>query len=95
MISLTAVYLGGILTILLALFHSQFYKLFKWEDAYEKIGYPNNKIFHTIHIALPLIFLMIGMLSVVYTHELSQCNGLSLGFCLWRGLWQIKGRLSA
>lgn len=103
MINLIAIYIGGTLTIMMAIFHSRFYKLFKWKSEYEKIGLPNNKIFYTIHIALILIFLMIGFISIFYAKELSRCDGLSFGFCisfslfwLWRSIWQIvyfKGKI--
>jgi hypothetical protein len=96
MISLISIYAGGILTIFMAIFHTRFYRLFRWKEEYEKLSAVNRKIFYTIHIFLLLIFLVIGILSLIYTKELSKCLGISLGFNLFislfwltRTVWQI------
>ena len=96
MIPLVCIYIGGILTLLLAIFHTQFYRLFTWADDFNKITIPNQKILYTIHLALLLIFFMIGILSIAYGKELSQSIGLSFGFNLfysffwiWRLIWQF------
>jgi hypothetical protein len=93
------------LTVLMALFHTRFFMLFKWAQAYEKISSVNRRIFYTIHLALLVLFFLIGLLTIIYAQELSQCFGLALGFntliaifWLWRALWQIiyfkgKGRV--
>jgi hypothetical protein len=105
MISIVSIYTGGILTLFMALFHTRFYTLFKWRQEYEKISSINRRIFYTIHLALMLLFLLIGLLTVLYARELAQCNGIALGFnviiaifWLWRALWQVvyfesKGRV--
>ena len=96
MTSLISIYTGGILTLLMGLFHTQFFKLFKWEKDYERITLVNRKIFHTIHLALLLVFIAIGLVSLIYAKELSECNGISFGLCLslaifwlWRAGWQV------
>ncbi len=87
---------GGILSLFMAFFHSRFYKLFEWQKDFEKISFRNQKIFYTIHIALFLLFVVFAFISLAYTTELSQCNGLAGGivlayalFWLWRTVWQI------
>lgn len=94
--SLTSIYVGGILTLLMAIFHTQFYKTFRWKADYKNVTELNRKVFHTIHLALLLLFFAIGTLSLVYAHELSKSVGISFGinvlisfFWLWRTLWQI------
>lgn len=96
MISLASIYTGGILTLLMAIFHIRFPKIFEWEKDYDTITVKNKKIFHTIHLALLLMFFIIGLLSLFYAQELSNCQGISFGlnilislFWLWRTIWQL------
>jgi len=96
MTSLISIYSGGVLTIFMAIFHTQFYKLFKWDTDYKNITAINKKIFYTIHLALLLLFFGLGFLTVFYAQELSLCVGISFGinliisiFWLWRAIWQI------
>jgi len=101
--SLASIYIGGILTLLMAIFHTQFYKLFKWKAEYNLLAKNNKKIFHTIHLALLLLFFLFGFLSLIFAQELSECIGISFGlnlmisiFWLWRTVWQIyyfKGKI--
>lgn len=103
MISIVSIYTGGILTLLMAIFHLSFPKIFKWGKDYARITEINKRIFYTIHLALLLIFFIIGILSLLYASELSQCEGISFGFnllisgfWLWRTIWQIvyfKGKI--
>ena len=96
MINLISIYGGGSLTLLMALFHLRFPKLFHWKNDYTSISEVNKKIFFTIHLALLFMFIVIGILSLVYARELSECTGISFGFnvaisvfWLWRVVWQI------
>ena len=96
MTSLVSIYAGGILTLMMATFHVRFPKLFKWNADYRGVSELNKKISHTIHLALLLIFYIIGLLSLIYAQELSECIGISFGlnlmisiFWLWRASWQI------
>jgi hypothetical protein len=103
MISLISIYIGGILTLGMAVFHTQFYKLFRWKADFKNITDLNQRILHTIHLALTLLFFLIGALTMVYAQELSSCIGISLGLniilailWLWRTIWQayyFKGKI--
>ena len=91
-----AIYAGGLLSFILAIFHCSFYSYLKWEDDLKSVTVSNRKIFMTLHIALIAIFLFFAFLSFVYTEELSQCNGLAgiiTGFYafvwLFRTVWQV------
>ena len=53
MTSLISIYIGGILTLFMAMFHIRFYKSFNWKEEYEKISPVNRKIFYTIHSTQP------------------------------------------
>lgn len=96
MLPILCIYLGGILTLLIALFHTRFYKLFNWEADFEKLSPFNTMVFYSIHIALLLLFFLIGVFSLIYAKELSLSVGASAGinfvlalFWLWRFIWQI------
>lgn len=87
---------GGILTLLMALFHFRFPVLFQLEQDFNKIGMPKARIHFTIHVALFLLFIGIGSLSVFYSEEMAKEFGVGFGICimlasfwLWRTLWQI------
>ena len=96
MTSLVSIYAAGILTLMMATFHVRFPKLFKWKVDFRSVSDLNKKISLTIHFALLLIFYFIGLLSLIYAQELSECIGISFGlnlmislFWLWRAGWQI------
>jgi hypothetical protein len=93
---LISIYLGGVLTLFLAIFHTRFYTLFQWEKEYQHIALLNRRVFYTIHVALFLLFFLFAFISLVYARELSNSEGLAFGvdisfsaFWLWRALWQI------
>jgi len=95
-LSLICIYSGGALSLFMGIFHTRFFRLFKWEDEFIKVSQINKKIFYTIHLALLLLFFGIAFISMFYAKELSLSNGLSSGFnlmyslfWLWRTLWQI------
>lgn len=90
------IFIGAILSLSMAAFHSRFYRMFYWRRDFRNISQPNKRILYTIHIALLLLFVVFALLSFVYIDELSQPQGLALGitclyalFWLWRTIWQI------
>ena len=103
MISLISIYVGGIQTILMALFHTTFPRIFRWEAENRRLTALNRKIFFTIHLALLLFFFGTGIFTLFYARELNSCRGESFGiilmlslFWLWRTIWQIiyfKGKI--
>jgi hypothetical protein len=95
-ISIISIYCGGVLSLLMGIFHTRFYKLFKWKTELEKVSEANKKIIYTIHLALLLFFFGFAAVSLFYAKELSLCVGISLGvnlmyalFWLWRTIWQV------
>lgn len=87
---------GGVLSLLMLIFHTRFYRLFGWKEDLDKITVINSRIFYTIHVALILMFLGITALSFVFADELGMCSGLAAGFdimyaafWLWRTAWQL------
>lgn len=96
MVSLVSIYAGGILTLGIAAFHTRFYKMFDWEDAFGKLNARDSRVLYTVHLALLLLFLVIGALCLVYAGELGRSIGLAFGlnvslsaFWAWRLVWQF------
>jgi hypothetical protein len=92
--SLIAVYVAGFLTLIAAIYHTRLYKRLNWVEEFEKINISNRKILYTIHIALTILFFLLGTFTLVYAEELSKGSGLALGFnvslaCfwIWRRVW--------
>jgi hypothetical protein len=92
--SLIAVYVVGVLTLIAALYHTRLYKRLNWAEEFEKIEISNRKILYTIHIALTILFFILAIFTLVYATELSKSTGLALGFNLslacfwiWRRVW--------
>lgn len=96
MIPLISIYAGGVLTLMMALFHTRFYRMFRWKKEFENVSHINVRIIYSVHLALTLLLFMIGILSILYAGELSLSAGLAMGFnvglsvfWLWRMIWQI------
>ena len=95
-LSLISIYIGGILSLLMGIFHTQFSKIFNWKKELGNISEINKKILHTIHLALLLLFFGMAFISILYAKELSLCDGISFSinliiatFWFWRTIWQI------
>jgi hypothetical protein len=96
MIPLVSIYIGGTLTLVMAIFHTRFYRMFNWKTDFDKVTVLNARIIYTVHLALLLLFFMLGTISIVNARELAQSIGLALGlnllfsaFWLWRLIWQF------
>ena len=92
----TGIVLGGVLSLVIFVFHTFFYRFFAWQKDFEKISPVNRRVLYTIHVALYLFLALLGTVSIVYAGELSRAEGLSGGltiglslFWLWRAVWQI------
>jgi hypothetical protein len=95
-VPVASIYVGGGLTLLVAILHCRFYSMFGWADAFSRISQLNARILYTIHVALLLLLFLLGAMSIAFANELSQAQGLSLGltvmlslFWLWRLVWQL------
>ena len=96
MIPLVSIYIGGALTLVMAIFHTRFYRMFNWKTDFDKVTVLNARIIYTVHLALLLLFFMLGIIAIVNARELAQSIGLALGlnllfsaFWLWRLIWQF------
>lgn len=93
---IASIYLGGILTLLIALYHARLYRTLNLQEDLVGVTPINQKILYTINLALSLLFLMMGVISISYARELSESTGLAFGlnllyalFWIWRLLWQF------
>jgi hypothetical protein len=93
---MASIYVGGGLTLLIAILHCRFHTMFGWAGEFSRISQLNARILYTIHVALLLLFFMLGGISIVFAREMSQAEGLSLAltgwlslFWLWRLVWQL------
>ncbi len=96
MSSLISIYIGGGLTLVIAIYHTQLFKKINWQDEFKKIEPGNARILYTINLALTIIFLIIGFISICYAKELSGGSGFAFGFSIsyscfwiWRLVWQM------
>ena len=96
MIPTISIYIAGTLTLLIAVLHTRFYKLFGWNEDFANVSAINAQILYTVHMALLLLFFLVGAISIICADELSQSSGLAMafnasfaGFWLWRLIWQI------
>ncbi len=90
------IYIGGVLSLFMAVFHTQFYRLFKWKFDLRKVSEINKKVIFTVNIALYLLFFGFALLSFFYTNELAASTGMACflnavyaAFWLWRTVWQF------
>jgi hypothetical protein len=91
-----AVTLGGILSLGMAAFHVQFPRLFGWGEDFPNLTPLNARVLCTVHVALLLLFVLFGVVSLTCAAELGDAVGaagvLTLGysgFWWWRMLWQL------
>ncbi len=96
-LSQCCVFTGGLLTILMGLFHTRFYKLFLWHDEFARISERSRCVVYTIHLALLILFFGFGVISLFYYQQIAEAHGISLGvlivlalFWLWRAVWQVS-----
>ncbi len=87
---------AGVLSLLMAVFHLRFYALFGWHTEFQALSARSRRIVFTIHLALLLVFVWSGVLTLVFHETLAQATGLALGidaalalFWTWRTVWQI------
>ena len=96
MVPIASICVAGGLTLLLAVLHCRFYSMFGWAEAFSLISPLNARILYTIHLALLLLFFVLGAISIGFAGELSRARGLALAidgllslFWLWRLVWQL------
>ncbi len=91
-----AIVAGGVLTAMVAVAHTFFYRLFHWGADFERLKPINRRVLYTIHVALLLLFVPIALVSMGFSAELARPSGLGgslalalAAFWAWRLVWQV------
>ena len=66
----TIIYLCGLHSVLFAIFHASFWKLFNWSSALKSIGKENRAIMQILNLRLIYLFLFTAFLCFVFTKDL-------------------------
>jgi hypothetical protein len=66
----TIIYLCGLHSILFALFHMSFWKIFNWSSVLKTIAKENRAIIQILNLRLIYLFLFTGFLCFVFTTDL-------------------------
>ena len=64
------IYLCGFHSVLFAIFHMGFWKIFNWPSALKAIGKENRAIVQILNLRLIYLFLFTGFLCFVFTKDL-------------------------
>lgn len=89
--------MGGVISLLVANGHRQFYKFFGWKNLFQGMTEFDSKVIYTIHLFLIPIFLLYTYLSFFHVRELAQvqtplARDLLVFYSLFwfcRGVWQL------
>ena len=91
-----AVTIGGSLTLLMGVFHTTFPKRFSWAVDFAKVSQTNARVHYTIHLALLILFLLLGTLTILFRAEMASGQGLGAALTLamglfwgWRAVWRL------
>jgi hypothetical protein len=90
--SLIAVYVCGVVTFVVGLYHVRLYKIRNWEENLKAVDLFTQKVIYTINMALSFLFFIISILSFIYAVEMSKGIGFAFGFnvslcCFW--IWRV------
>lgn len=91
-----AIHLGGFLSLLLALLHCAFYRLFGWAGEFAKLTPITARVLYTIHFFLIPFFFLFAYAAFFHTAELAGGSSLGIAistfyaaFWLVRAIWQM------
>ncbi len=86
---------GGIFSIVMSIFHTQFSRIFKWKISFKEKAIVNYKILYTINIALILFLFSSGIFSITFASRLAEKGSIELSiliflslFWIWRTIWE-------
>ncbi len=91
-----AIVTGGVLSLLVTIGHTRFYRVLGWREEFERMKPLNRQILYTIHVALYLLLLPGAFVSIRHPEQLARADGLGgalaftyAAFWCWRLVWQI------
>ena len=71
-----AVVTGGVLSLGMAVLHSRLPAILGWEEEFGRLSDSNARALASIHMALTLVFVVLGLVSIACVQEISQGVGL-------------------
>ncbi|MCL2682881.1 MAG: hypothetical protein FWE63_05280 [Bacteroidales bacterium] len=66
----TVIYLCGFYSLIFAVFHMGFWKMFKWAEELKKLDIVNKAVMEVLNIQIIFIFLFISTICFVFPNEL-------------------------
>ncbi len=66
----TILIIGGLFHLGFAFFHLFFWKLFRWKEDLAALNHVNRAVMQILNLCLTYVFIVVGILSIVYRHEL-------------------------
>ncbi len=86
----TLIFWGGIHSLLFAVFHMLFWRLFRWKKELPKMHWSNQAILQIANVQLIWVFVVVGLVSVTLTDELvSTALGAAIRLGMV-GFWLIR-----
>lgn len=74
---------GGLLLILLSLFHLSFWSLFNWQEELSRLSETNSGIMQLSTIGFASLFIALGIIFIIYPAEIANTKlGKALMFAL-------------
>jgi len=87
---------AGTLSLAVGVGHTFFGRLFGWEGELGRLKPGNRTVLYTIHVALYLVLMTFGLISIAHSAELARPHGLGAtlalalaGIWAWRAVWQV------
>ena len=91
----TIIFLCGLYALGFAIFHTQFWKLFKWKEELAKLSSINRAIMQILNLRMIYFFVFVAAACFIFPNELATTSfghffliGISL-FCLGRAIEQF------
>jgi len=86
----TLIFVGGIYTVALIIFHMLFWRIFKWPETLMTLNDINKATMQVLNISITFIFVMLAYISLMHTHELLNTQLGSTLLVLISGLWFFR-----
>lgn len=86
----TSIFIGGIYNVVFALFHTAFWKLWKWDSELSKLDIVNSGIMQILNIQIIYYFLLTAVICFAFPTQLGTTK---LGKCFLigtAGFWFIR-----
>ena len=86
----TIIFLCGLYSLVFALFHLSFWKIFKWDQNLKKLSFANKAIIQILNIQIIYYFIFVALICFIFPEELQTTkigNYFLVGISLF---WLIR-----